>query len=54
MLAGTRGPAAARPGLSVVIVNWNARDALVECLGSLTAHPPTVPIEVILVDNAST
>ena len=37
----------------MVIVNWNARDALVDCLLSIAAHPPAAAVEVILVDNAS-
>lgn len=41
------------PALSVVIVNWNAGHALGRCLASLAEHPPSVPYEVIVVDNAS-
>jgi len=43
-----------RPEVSVVIVNWNAGTALAGCLRSLAEHPPSVPYEVILVDNGST
>jgi len=43
-----------RPEVSVVIVNWNAGRALAGCLGSLYEYPPSVPFEVIVVDNAST
>ena len=39
--------------LSVVIVNWNARDALSGCLDSLAADPPAGGYEVIVVDNGS-
>jgi N-acetylglucosaminyl-diphospho-decaprenol L-rhamnosyltransferase len=39
--------------VSVVIVNWNAGDALRRCLASLHEHPPRVAWEVILVDNGS-
>jgi GT2 family glycosyltransferase len=42
------------PEVSVVIVNWNAGPALAGCLRSLFQHPPSVPVEVIVVDNAST
>lgn len=43
----------ARPTVSVVIVNWNAGEALHACLRSLHDDPPGVPWEVIVVDNAS-
>jgi GT2 family glycosyltransferase len=43
----------ARATVSVLIVNWNARDALVACLASLHANPPSSPWEAIVVDNAS-
>ncbi|MDQ6613560.1 MAG: glycosyltransferase family 2 protein [Actinomycetota bacterium] len=46
-------PTGSPVAVSVVIVNWNARDALAECLASLAAHPPPGPWEVIVVDNAS-
>jgi N-acetylglucosaminyl-diphospho-decaprenol L-rhamnosyltransferase len=41
------------PGLSVVIVNWNARDALLGCLRSLEAQRWTVTWEAVVVDNGS-
>jgi GT2 family glycosyltransferase len=41
------------PVISAVVVNWNGGDLVVECLRSLLDHPPSVPLEVILVDNAS-
>lgn len=44
------GPA---PELSVVIVNWNTRDILRGCLASVARHLADVPLEVIVVDNAS-
>jgi len=40
--------------LSIVIVSWNARPYLVDCLDSLKAYCPVRPHEVIVVDNAST
>ncbi len=43
-----------QPELSVVIVNWNAGPALAGCLASLAEHPPSVPYEVVVVDNGST
>ncbi len=39
--------------LTVVIVNWNARDALRDCIDSVFAHLGELSAEVIVVDNAS-
>lgn len=39
--------------LSVIIVNWNVRDLLAECLRSLFAHIASPAVEVIVVDNDS-
>lgn len=39
--------------LSVVVVNWNSRDDLAACLGSLAAQTHE-ELEVIVVDNGST
>jgi N-acetylglucosaminyl-diphospho-decaprenol L-rhamnosyltransferase len=51
----TPDPAAGGPPqVSVVVVNWNAGDVLVNCLRSLAANPPSVSWEAIVVDNAST
>lgn len=47
----------ATPTLSVIIVNWNTRDLLLQCLRGIYAADVTDPrldIEVIVVDNAST
>lgn len=41
------------PEVSVVVVNWNARDALLAALASLHAHPPTLPWEAVVIDNGS-
>jgi len=38
---------------SVLIVNWNTRDLLAECLGSIRVAFGDEPHEVIVVDNAS-
>ena len=43
----------AAPVISVVIVNWNGGVTLLGTLRSLAAHPPSVPWEAIVVDNAS-
>ncbi len=40
------------PIVSVVVVNWNGKHLLEECLGSLTAQS-TADVEIILVDNGS-
>jgi N-acetylglucosaminyl-diphospho-decaprenol L-rhamnosyltransferase len=39
--------------LSIIVVNWNTRDLLGQCLSSLYANGPAVPFEVFVVDNAS-
>ncbi len=42
------------PAVSILIVNWNTRDALLRCLDSLpSAVTDGLPYEVIVVDNAS-
>ncbi len=40
--------------LSIVIVSWNVRDLLRQCLHSILAELPTCKLEVIVVDNVST
>jgi len=39
--------------LTIVIVNWNTRDLLRECLNSVFTHVRDVTFEVFVVDNAS-
>jgi N-acetylglucosaminyl-diphospho-decaprenol L-rhamnosyltransferase len=39
--------------LSIVILNWNTRDLLAQCLASVYAYPPAGEFEVLVVDNAS-
>jgi len=39
--------------VSVIIVSWNARDYLVQCLESLDAKACRHPFEIVVVDNAS-
>jgi GT2 family glycosyltransferase len=41
------------PELSIVIVTFNTREVLERCLESLTAAPPRIAHEIIVVDNAS-
>lgn len=43
-----------RKGVSVVVVVWNAKAYVIECLSSLREHCGDVYEEVIVVDNAST
>jgi hypothetical protein len=40
--------------LDIIIVNYNTRDLLADCLASLFAAPPVRLREVVVVDNAST
>ena len=42
------------PELAIIIVNWNGGDFLRRCLESVNKFPPSVPFEMIVVDNAST
>jgi GT2 family glycosyltransferase len=42
-----------RPDLSLVIVNWNTREKLHDCLSSIAEHLRAVPHEVIVIDNDS-
>jgi hypothetical protein len=42
------------PDVSIVIVAWNARAYTLECLTSLHRQEPSLAIEIIVVDNAST
>jgi GT2 family glycosyltransferase len=39
--------------LSIVIVSFNARADLVNCLLSIRKHPPSMEHEIVVVDNAS-
>lgn len=40
--------------ISVIIVSWNARKYLEECLNSLREFEYSRSVEIIVVDNAST
>ena len=40
-------------GIDVVIVSYRSRDLLGACLDALRAHPPSMPMSVVVVDNAS-
>ena len=39
--------------LSLLIVNWNTREVLAQCLASISKHAPSLPYEVLVLDNAS-
>ncbi len=39
--------------LSIVIVNWNTRQMLLDALASIYDAPPSFPFEVFVIDNAS-
>jgi len=41
------------PDVSIVIVTWNAKRYVLECLESLYAHPSSRVMEIIVVDNDS-
>ncbi|MFA6410613.1 MAG: glycosyltransferase family 2 protein [Candidatus Buchananbacteria bacterium] len=41
------------PELSIVIVSWNVKDLLQSCLESIFRNQLDLPLEVIVVDNAS-
>ena len=40
--------------LSIIISTYNARDVLADCLQSIYRNPPSLPYEIIVVDDAST
>jgi GT2 family glycosyltransferase len=40
--------------LAIIIVNWNGGELLQRCLASVDKFPPSVPYEVVVVENAST
>ncbi|MCA1651988.1 MAG: glycosyltransferase family 2 protein, partial [Acidobacteria bacterium] len=39
--------------LSIIIVNWNSRDILRQCLASIAAHVPGTDVEIIVIDSGS-
>ena len=42
-----------RPDVSVIILNWNTRDMLADCLDTLAQQSGNLSLEIIVVDNAS-
>ena len=45
---------AKKPELTVIILNYNTKELLDDCLNSVKAHLKEVPMEVIVSDNTST
>ncbi len=43
----------AAPDLSVIVINWNTREILKNCLSSAEKYLSSVPHEILVVDNAS-
>lgn len=41
------------PDIGIIVVNWNTRDLLRDCLQSVEASDPSVSRRVVVVDNAS-
>ena len=39
--------------LAIIIVSYNTRTELEHCLAMIAEHPPSVPHEIVVVDNAS-
>lgn len=50
---GDRQPSASPIAVSVVTVNWNVRELLLECITSVLASAGPIGVEMIVVDNAS-
>jgi glycosyltransferase involved in cell wall biosynthesis len=46
-------PMKPRPDLSIIIVNWNTRALLADCLASIAASNTACQLEIFVVDNAS-
>jgi GT2 family glycosyltransferase len=42
-----------KPQLTVIILNYNTKELLEDCLSSIKAHMGEVPMEVVVSDNAS-
>lgn len=42
-----------RPRASVVIVNWNTRDLILQCVASIKRAEPKLPLQIVVVDNGS-
>lgn len=44
----------AGPDISIIILNWNTRALLADCLNAIFRHTADLAVEIIVVDNAST
>jgi GT2 family glycosyltransferase len=44
---------ASQTKLSIIVVSWNTKPAILDCLRSIGEFPPSVTFEIIVVDNAS-
>lgn len=42
------------PTVTIIIISFNTKHYLDKCLASIRNHPPSVPFEIIVVDNNST
>ena len=42
------------PDVSIIILNWNTRDLLAQCIDTLGQHMGSLTHEIVVVDNAST
>jgi GT2 family glycosyltransferase len=51
---GSRSSIVSEPPLSIIIVSFNCRSLLAQCLDSLESHRSDVDLDVIVVDNGST
>lgn len=51
--ASLRLPSAVEPVVSIVIPTYGQVDYTLRCLASIAAHPPSMPFEVLVVDDAS-
>lgn len=41
------------PDISIIIINWNTRDMLADCIDSIWHHADGLKLDIIVVDNAS-
>jgi GT2 family glycosyltransferase len=53
MIEQNKKQQAAKPDVSIIIVNWNTRDVLRDCLKSIYQQTNKCDFEIIVVDNAS-
>jgi GT2 family glycosyltransferase len=51
--SGSSGSRESAVEVSIIIVNWNSLEFLRRCLHSIYANRPSLPFEIVVVDNAS-